>query len=39
MTIRRADDTVLLEDVCAVEDAETLIQRQLKIAHIEFIQA
>ena len=26
MTIRRADDTILLEDVCAVEDAETLLQ-------------
>jgi hypothetical protein len=26
MTIRRADDTILLEDICAVEDAETLMQ-------------
>jgi hypothetical protein len=25
MTIRCADDAVLLEDVCAVEDAETLL--------------
>ncbi len=25
MTIRRDDDTVLLEDVCAVEDAEILM--------------
>jgi hypothetical protein len=26
MTIRRTDDTVLLEDVCVVEDAEILMQ-------------
>ena len=26
MTIRRQDDAVLLDDVCAVEDAETLMQ-------------
>jgi hypothetical protein len=26
MTIRRVDDAVLLEDVCAVEDAEILMQ-------------
>ena len=26
MTIRRDDDVVLLEDVCAVEDAEILMQ-------------
>jgi hypothetical protein len=26
MTIRRADDTIMLEDVCPVEDAETLMQ-------------
>jgi hypothetical protein len=25
MTIRRADDTIMLEDVCPVEDAETLL--------------
>lgn len=27
MTIRRVDDTILLEDVCAVEDAEILMQQ------------
>jgi hypothetical protein len=27
MTIRRVDDTVLLEEVCDVEDAETLLQQ------------
>lgn len=27
MTIRRVGDTVLLEDVCAIEDAETLMQQ------------
>ena len=26
MTVRRVDDAVLLEDICAVEDAETLMQ-------------
>ncbi len=26
MTVRRDDDTVLLEDVCAVEDAEILMR-------------
>ena len=29
MTIRRADDAILLEDVCAVEDAEILMQQLL----------
>jgi hypothetical protein len=27
MTVRRADDTIVLEDVCPVEDAETLLNQ------------
>lgn len=29
MTIRRADETIMLEGVCAVEEAETLMQELL----------